>query len=76
MFFSAHAGAVTAYHSHNDAGTFVFDHLGERWAMDLGQQTYNVVKDSEAYRKRTEGHNTLTINNHSGFTKPQIHLRR
>ncbi len=69
LFFSAHAGAVTAYHSHNDAGTFVFDHLGERWAMDLGQQTYNVVKDSEAYRKRTEGHNTLTINNHSGFNQ-------
>lgn len=69
LYISAHAGNVSGYHAHNDAGTFVFDHLGERWALDIGQQTYNTVKDVEAYRKRTEGHNTLTVNNTENFNQ-------
>ena len=69
LYFSAHFGAVSGYHAHNDTGTFIYDINGYRWAMDPGMQTYNVVKDTEAYRKRTEAHNTLTINNHAGFNQ-------
>ncbi len=64
FWMSAHAGSVGSYHSHNDAGTFVFDMLGEKWAIDLGTENYNIsVSDNQLYRKRTEGHNTVSIDN-------------
>lgn len=64
LFFASHAGPVTAYHSQNDNGDFVFDLLGERWACALPAEDYNSsLTNSEKYRYRTEGHNTVTINN-------------
>lgn len=57
-------------HGDLDAGTFVFDALGERWAMDLGRENYSLpgyFDDKQKgvrwsyYRKRAEGHNTLVI---------------
>ena len=54
-------------HSHLDLGTFVLDALGERWALDLGGDDYNLPgyfggKRWTYYRLRTEGHNTLVVN--------------
>lgn len=70
IYLSAHAGAVSGYHTQNDTGTFVLDHLGERWAMDLGVQNYNVaINYVENFRKRTDSHNTLVINNHEGWNQ-------
>ena len=37
-------GALENGHSHLDAGSFVMDALGERWAMDLGGQQYEPVE--------------------------------
>ena len=57
-------------HGDLDVGSFVFDSLGERWAVDLGKENYdnNNINVSEKgsrrwkyYRKRAEGHNTLVI---------------
>lgn len=54
-------------HVHFDLGTFVLDALGQRWAMDLGPDSYSlpyyfsVERRLLYYRTRTEGHNTLTI---------------
>lgn len=58
--------------SHNDldAGTFVFDALGERWALDLGNENYNLPGFWQYeqgtrwtyYRKGAQGHNTIIIN--------------
>lgn len=54
--------------SHFDKGSFVFEALGERWAIDLGQDDYNIdggytgLLGADIYRKRAEGHNTLVIN--------------
>lgn len=65
LFFSTHGGMNNAYHSHLDAGAFVFDLAGERWAMDIPPEDYNAMyaKDGyEYYRKRAEGHNTVVIN--------------
>lgn len=67
VFLSAHAGPVSGFHTHNDAGTFVYDILGQRWAIDLGMEDYNLtnvsgVRTEDTYRRRTEGHNTLVIN--------------
>lgn len=59
-------GDNKANHSHLDLGTFVLDALGERWALDLGSDDYNLPgyfgkQRWTYYRLRTEGHNTLTI---------------
>lgn len=69
LYLGTHFGAVTAFHSHNDVGTFVFDILGERWAHDLGMQSYSLTdaQDYEKYRKRAEGHNVLIINPGKSF---------
>jgi hypothetical protein len=60
-------GDNQANHSHLDLGTFVLDALGERWALDLGPDDYNLPgyfggKRWTYYRLRTEGHNTLVVN--------------
>ncbi len=67
MYFSAHFGNTTHYHSQNDCGTFVFDIDGVRWAEDLGADDYNLQNQlgytqKDLYRYRAEGHNTLVIN--------------
>lgn len=61
--------------SHNDldAGSFVLDAIGERWAMDLGMESYSVPNywfwpgRGNYYRKRAEGHNTLVIEPDNGL---------
>ncbi|MEF3302347.1 tandem-95 repeat protein [Paenibacillus sp. GYB003] len=52
-----------------DAGTFVFDALGVRWAMDTGNESYDLPgfwdynnQRWTYYRKKTEGHNTIVVN--------------
>ena len=70
FFFVAYGGLSYYYHAHNDGGAFAFDMLGERWATDLGKEDYNIgIAPNEIYRKRTEGHNTLTINNANGYNQ-------
>ncbi len=58
-------------HGHLDLGTFVFDQNGERWALDLPPDDYNLPgywdgktgagKRWNYYRLNTFGHNTLLI---------------
>ncbi|KAG0658780.1 hypothetical protein C6P46_005645 [Rhodotorula mucilaginosa] len=74
-YIAMKAGALTGHQTHGDldAGDFVIDALGQRWAGELGSGDYlsNGYFSSEAqnsprwlyYRKRTEGQNTFTINN-------------
>ncbi len=70
LFLGAHGGPVTFYHSHNDGGDFVFDLNGVRWACALAAEDYNsTLSGSERYRMRTEGHNTITINNGKGMNQ-------
>lgn len=57
-------------HEDLDAGSFTLDALGERWALDLGADSYKLpgyfALDSgerwDYYRKRAEGHNTVVVN--------------
>jgi hypothetical protein len=66
----------TAEHGDLDAGTFVLEMAGERWAIDLGGGNYALKgywdkgsKDGERYsyyRKSTRGHNTLTFGGWDG----------
>jgi len=66
LFVGFRGGDNAASHSHLDLGNFVMDALGQRWALDLGPDDYNLPgyfgkERWTYYRLRTEGHNTLTI---------------
>ena len=61
-------GSSRSSHGHLDLGTFVLDAGGERWAIDLGGDSYGLpgyfgAQRWSYYRLRTEGHNTLTVDN-------------
>jgi hypothetical protein len=67
LFVGFKAGDNKANHSHLDLGSFVFDALGARWAMDPGSDDYNLPgyfggQRWNYYRLRAEGQNTLVIN--------------
>jgi len=57
-------------HIDMDAGTFVFDALGERWATDLGMENYSLPgfwdyaggQRWTYYRKGAQGQNVMVIN--------------
>ena len=64
-FVGIKAGNTVYAHSHLDAGSFVFDAMGRRWAYDLGQDNYNLYykyNHWDVYRLRAESHNTLIVN--------------
>jgi hypothetical protein len=67
LFVGFKAGDNKANHSHLDLGSFVFDALGKRWAIDMGADDYNLPayfgnKRWTYYRLRAEGQNALVIN--------------
>jgi len=67
IFVGFKGGDNRVNHSHLDLGTFVLDALGQRWALELGADNYDLPgyfggKRWTYYRLRTEGHNTLVIN--------------
>ncbi|MFE5319205.1 DNRLRE domain-containing protein [Paenibacillus sp. NPDC056579] len=66
--YAGFKGASEQKNHHNlDAGTFVFDALGIRWAQELGADNYNLPgyfgnQRWNYYRMRGEGQNVLVIN--------------
>ncbi|RRB02708.1 heparinase II/III domain-containing protein [Larkinella rosea] len=77
IFLGFKGGSPSMNHAHMDAGSFVMDADGVRWAMDFGMQDYesleskgvdlwNKKQDSQrwqVFRYNNFVHNTLTINN-------------
>jgi hypothetical protein len=66
LFVGFRGGDNAANHSHLDLGNFVMDAMGQRWALDLGPDDYNLPgyfgkERWNYYRLRTEAHNTLTL---------------
>jgi len=66
-FVGIQAGSNRVSHNHLDLGSFVLDALGERWAVELGADNYNLPgyfgsQRYHYYRLRAEGHNTLVLN--------------
>jgi len=66
VFVGFKGGDNRANHSNLDLGSFVLDALGQRWALDLGGDNYNLPayfgnQRWTYYRLRTEGHNTLAF---------------
>ncbi|MDQ3812662.1 MAG: heparinase II/III-family protein, partial [Armatimonadota bacterium] len=77
MYLALKGGKATLSHGHMDAGSFVFEVNGVRWARDLGMQDYysleskgvnmwNSAQNGErwkVFRLNNFSHSTLTINN-------------
>lgn len=75
LFLALKGGAAELNHAHMDAGSFVLEAGGVRWAVDLGAQSYesleskgvdlwNRRQDSQrwtVYRLNNFSHNTLTL---------------
>jgi hypothetical protein len=66
LFLGIEARSHAFNHQHLDIGSFVLDALGQRWAVDLGSDDYNLhgyfgAGRYDYYRLRAEGHNTLVI---------------
>ncbi len=75
IFVGFKAGSASVNHAHMDAGSFVIDALGERWAMDFGMQDYHSLESKgvqlwgraqdaqrwKIFRYNNFVHNTLTI---------------
>jgi len=66
VFVGFKGGSNAVNHSHLELGTFVLDADGQRWAVDLGADNYNLPayfgsKRWTYYRLATEGQNTLVI---------------
>lgn len=79
LWVSAHGGSINTAHDHIDAGTFVMNLGGVRWAVDLAKEPYSYVPDDQNpaikaglnsyyfYRRKGEGHNVVVINPDSGL---------
>ncbi|MFY8042402.1 MAG: heparinase II/III domain-containing protein, partial [Rhodoferax sp.] len=75
LYFAIKGGGAAHNHAHMDAGSFVLDQDGVRWAKDLGMQDYNSLESQgidlwnmrqdsprwKVFRLGSDAHNTLTI---------------
>jgi hypothetical protein len=77
LYLAAKGGAASLNHSNMDAGSFIFESQGVRWAIDPGNQDYNPLErvmggklwermqNSARWTLLTKNnfyHNTLTVN--------------
>jgi len=77
IYLAIKGGGANFHHSHLDAGTFVVDAYGLRWAMDLGNEDYHKIETLgggilwdhkqtggrwKLFRYGNFSHNTLTVN--------------
>src|SRR5690606_5200895 len=65
-YVGSKAGRNTNGHAHLDVGSFVLDALGERWAIDLGPERYEVggyfsPRRWRYFRTQNHSHNTLVL---------------
>lgn len=74
-FVALKGGTASASHAHMDVGTFVMDADGQRWADDLGSQSYNSLESVgiklwgreqnaerwSVFRLGTSSHNVLQV---------------
>ena len=76
IFVGVKGGSASDNHAHMDAGSFVMEADGVRWAMDLGSENYNQIEQAgvdlwnreqssprwHVFRYNNLAHNTLTAN--------------
>ena len=75
-YFAIKGGKASSNHGHMDAGSFIYEYDGVRWAVDLGMHDYNRLEQAgislwnisqnsdrwSIFRIGAESHNTLTFN--------------
>jgi hypothetical protein len=75
-FIGFKGGSPSSSHAHMDAGSFVMDAEGVRWAMDFGMQDYESLESKgvdlwnfrqnsqrwQVFRYNNFAHNTITVN--------------
>ena len=75
-YLAVKGGSPSTSHAHMDAGSFVYERDGVRWAIDLGMQDYHSLESKgidlwnldqngerwKVFRLNNKAHNTLTIN--------------
>lgn len=68
-YVAYHGGESVREHSHLDQGSFIFESGGERWAIDMGKENYNLPgywgtagPRWQIFRMRAASHNTIVIN--------------
>ena len=88
-YFGMKGGRSNTSHGHMDGGTFVYDAYGERWAMDLGMQTYAPLEaagidlwDSgqnssrwRVFRLNNFSHNVISINDNQHHYQGKAFLK-
>ncbi|MDR2232861.1 MAG: heparinase II/III family protein [Tannerella sp.] len=76
IFVGFKGGTASSSHAHMDAGSFVMEADGVRWAMDFGMEDYNSLESQgvDIWNRQQDGqrwqvfrynnfvHNTLTVN--------------
>ncbi len=89
LWFAIKAGGAAHNHAHMDAGSFVLDLDGLRWAKDLGMQDYNSLESRgidlwnmkqasprwKVFRLGSEAHNTLTLSGQPHHASAMATLR-
>lgn len=87
-YLGVKGGSASTSHAHMDAGSFVYDFDGIRWAEDLGSEDYYSIESKgvnlwdssqegqrwNVLRLRNEYHNTLTINGKRHNVKPNAKI--
>lgn len=75
LFIAAKGGSAALNHAHMDAGSFVLERDGVRWAVDLGKQDYESLESRgvdlwnkrqnsprwQVFRLSNAAHNTLSL---------------
>lgn len=82
FYVALKGGKAKSNHGHLDMGSFVLDALGERWAIDLGPDSYGLTRYNNIdgpdrwtyFRTSTEGHNTLTVGSKNESLDSDAHL--
>lgn len=72
IFVGIKGGKATTAHAHMDAGSFVVDAMGERWALDFGPQDYYSLQSKGiklfTMRQESDRWNVFRISNMSHNT--------
>ncbi len=77
LFVGFKGGTASSNHAHMDAGSFIMEANGVRWAMDFGMQEYTSLEEKgvdlwnraqnsqrwQVFRYNNFAHNTLTVDN-------------
>lgn len=81
VFVAFKGGDNRVNHGHLDLGSFVLDALGQRWALDLGPDDYNLPgyfgrQRWTYFRNNTQSHNTVVIGGDNQSASAQAKIVR